>query len=70
MRVNTIVPGFVNTPMTEHYPGHIKQMILMLTPMGRFGEDIEIAEVYAFLASDKSSYITGTDIEVAGGLFA
>jgi len=68
IRCNTIVPGFINTPMAEAIPPHIKQMVIMMTPMGRFGETAEIADLYCFLASENSTFITGVDIEVAGGL--
>ena len=54
--------------MAHAIPPHIQQMVLMMTPMGRFGETREIADLYCFLASESSSYITGVDIEVAGGL--
>ena len=63
------MPGFINTPMAAAVPPHVKQMVLMMTPMGRFGETAEISDVYCFLASESSSYITGVDLEVAGGLY-
>ena len=46
----------------------LKQMMLFQIPLGRFGEPEEIAEVAAFLASDKSRYVTGSVLNVNGGL--
>ncbi|KAH9488639.1 hypothetical protein Btru_061268 [Bulinus truncatus] len=68
IRVNTILPGFIETPMTEKVPEHIMQMITAMIPLKRTGKPQEIAEVCAFLVSQKSSYITGEAIEVTGGL--
>ena len=50
-------------------PFQIKQMMLFQIPMARMGEPEEIAQAVAFLASDKSSYITGATIDVNGGIF-
>ncbi|XP_061398448.1 estradiol 17-beta-dehydrogenase 8 [Musca vetustissima] len=68
IRVNAILPGYINTPMVAVVPDKIKQEVVMRCPLGRMGEPSEIAEVIAFLASDKSSYINGAAIEVTGGL--
>ncbi|XP_013072181.2 estradiol 17-beta-dehydrogenase 8-like isoform X1 [Biomphalaria glabrata] len=68
IRVNAILPGFIETPMTEKVPENIMQMITALIPLKRTGQPQEIAEVCAFLVSPKSSYITGEAIEVTGGL--
>ncbi|KAL4218823.1 hypothetical protein ACF0H5_021411 [Mactra antiquata] len=70
IRVNAVLPGFTETPMTDVVPDKIKQMVTMLIPMGRMGKPEEIAEACLFLASDRSSYITGCALEVTGGLFA
>uniref|UniRef100_A0A1L8DIW5 (3R)-3-hydroxyacyl-CoA dehydrogenase n=1 Tax=Nyssomyia neivai TaxID=330878 RepID=A0A1L8DIW5_9DIPT len=67
IRVNAILPGFINTPMTETVPQKVKDIIVQQTALKRFGEPEEIAEVIAFLASDKSSYVTGASIDVLGG---
>lgn len=67
IRVNAVVPGFIETPMTETIPQKVKDMVIMQCALRRFGKPEEIAEVIAFLASDKSSYINGTSIEVTGG---
>ncbi|XP_050078414.1 estradiol 17-beta-dehydrogenase 8 [Anopheles maculipalpis] len=67
IRVNAIVPGFIHTPMTGTVPQKVKDMIIMQCALRRFGIPEEIAEVAAFLASDKSSYVNGTSIEVTGG---
>ncbi|XP_055708358.1 estradiol 17-beta-dehydrogenase 8 [Phlebotomus papatasi] len=67
IRVNAILPGFINTPMTGTVPDKVKNMIIQQTALKRFGEPEEIAEVIAFLASDKSSYVTGASIDVIGG---
>ena len=55
----------------EHVIDHfqIKQMMLFQIPLARMGEPEEIAQAVAFLASDKSSYITGATIDVNGGIF-
>ncbi|GFO39871.1 3-oxoacyl-[acyl-carrier-protein] reductase fabg [Plakobranchus ocellatus] len=68
IRVNAVLPGFIDTPMTAKVPENVKQMIEMMIPVKRMGTPEEIAEVCAFLASTRSSYITGAAIEVTGGL--
>ncbi|TMW44367.1 hypothetical protein DOY81_010552 [Sarcophaga bullata] len=65
IRVNAILAVYINTP---HVPEKIKADIVKRCPMGRMGEPHEIAEVIAFLASNKSSYVNGAAIEVTGGL--
>lgn len=67
IRCNTVVPGFILTPMMETISDKIKQYYKELIPLGRFGQPEEVAEVIAFLASDKSSYVNGTEIFVSGG---
>lgn len=67
IRVNCILPGFINTAMTETVPQKVKDIMMMQCALRRFGEPTEVAEVIAFLASEKSSYINGTSIEVTGG---
>lgn len=69
IRVNAVLPGFIETPMTETVPENLMQMTKLLIPLGRLGNPEEIANTCAFLTSDKSSYITGATIEVTGGLF-
>jgi len=64
--VNAVAPGFIRTDMTKDLDeAQLKQMI----PMGRFGTAEEVAEAVAFLASEKASYITGTVVNVNGGLY-
>ena len=68
IRVNTVVPGFINSPMTSKVPEKVKELIIHNISMRRFGEPEEVSDSVAFLASDKSEYITGALIEVSGGL--
>ena len=68
-RVNAIQPGLIRSAMTEAMPQHIWDQKLAEVPMGRAGEPAEVAKVALFLASDLSSYITGTVIEVTGGRY-
>lgn len=68
IRVNSVLPGFTRTPMTETVPDKVIEKLLKLIPLHRVAEPEEIAEVVAFLLSDKSSYMTGTCVEVTGGL--
>lgn len=69
VRVNAIAPGLIRSAMTEAMPQRIWDEKVAEVPMGRAGEPDEVANVALFLASDLSSYITGTVIEVTGGRF-
>ena len=63
IRVNSIHPGFIRTPMTKHLPDDI-----VTAPMGRAGTPEEVAAFVVFLASDESSFSTGSEYVVDGGL--
>ena len=66
--VNAIAPGYIPTLLTDDLPEELKQTILQMTPLGRFGRPEDIAHVVAFLASEKAAYITGVTLRVDGGL--
>jgi 3alpha(or 20beta)-hydroxysteroid dehydrogenase len=65
IRVNSIHPGFIRTPMTKHLPEDMVQ-----APMGRPGTPDEVATFVLFLASDESSFATGAEFVMDGGLVA
>ncbi|WP_109474075.1 3-oxoacyl-ACP reductase FabG [Ornithinimicrobium cavernae] len=67
VRVNAIQPGYIRTAMTDAMPEHVKESKVAEVPMGRPGEVSEVASVAVFLASDMSSYMTGTVLEISGG---
>jgi 3alpha(or 20beta)-hydroxysteroid dehydrogenase len=67
IRVNVIHPGVIDTPMHQQNPADRQEWLIERIPLKRFGEAREIAEMALFLASDASSYITGTDFSVDGG---
>jgi 3-oxoacyl-[acyl-carrier protein] reductase len=69
VRVNAIQPGLIRSAMTEAMPQKVWDQKMSEIPMGRAGEVDEIAKVALFLASDLSSYMTGTVLEVTGGRF-
>jgi 3-oxoacyl-[acyl-carrier protein] reductase len=69
VRINAIQPGLIRSAMTEAMPQKAWDEKLAAVPMGRAGEPSEIAGVALFLASDDSSYMTGTVLEVTGGRF-
>jgi 3-oxoacyl-[acyl-carrier protein] reductase len=69
VRVNAIAPGLIRSAMTEAMPQRIWDQKVAEVPMGRAGEPGEVANVALFLASDLSSYMTGTVLEVTGGRF-
>ncbi|MFX1760384.1 3-ketoacyl-(acyl-carrier-protein) reductase [Rhodococcus gordoniae] len=69
VRVNAIQPGLIRSAMTEAMPQKAWDQKMSEIPMGRPGEVDEIASVALFLASDMSSYMTGTVLEVTGGRF-
>ena len=68
VRVNAVCPGFVLTPILDTVPDAVKQKMIEKVPLGRLGRPEEIAAVYAFLASDDSSYMNGSVLEVSGGI--
>ena len=67
--VNTISPGYVETPMTLAMRDDVRDAIISGIPMRRMGTPEEIAAAVAFLADDESTYITGANVPVNGGLF-
>ncbi|KAE8742566.1 hypothetical protein FOCC_FOCC011860 [Frankliniella occidentalis] len=71
IRVNAVLPGMVDTPMTQNGapPGVREEAIKSMTSLGRMAKPEEIAEVIVFLASDRSSYMTGAEVPVSGGIF-
>ncbi len=70
IRVNAIGPGFIETPMTQGMRDDPegRQMMMAMTPMGRLGKPLEIANTAVFLASDESSYFTGQTLFPSGGM--
>jgi 3-oxoacyl-[acyl-carrier protein] reductase len=66
--VNAVAPGFVVSPMTDPLPQAVKDGLLARIPLGRMGQDAEIASAIVFLASDEAGYITGHVLDVNGGL--
>jgi 3-oxoacyl-[acyl-carrier protein] reductase len=68
VRVNAVAPGFVSTPILDTIPENVLQEMTARVPLKRLGRPEEIANVYAFLASDEASYINGAVIEVSGGM--
>jgi NAD(P)-dependent dehydrogenase (short-subunit alcohol dehydrogenase family) len=66
VRVNAVVPGFIDTPMAEAVPDHVKERILSKIPLRRFGQPEEVANLVNFLLSPRSGYITGESIAVSG----
>jgi 3-oxoacyl-[acyl-carrier protein] reductase len=68
IRVNAIAPGFIKTGMTAGMPENIIQMMEGKVPLKRWGEPEDVANAYTFLASDEASYITGTVLNVDGGV--
>lgn len=66
-RVNSISPGYVATEISDFIPPETKSIWRSKTPMGRECEPHELKGAYLYLASDASSYTTGTDIVIDGG---
>jgi NAD(P)-dependent dehydrogenase (short-subunit alcohol dehydrogenase family) len=70
IRVNTICPGFIETPMTDELEDEIRDHDIGMTPMARAGKPIEVSYAVLYLASDESSFVTGSDLVVDGGYLA
>ena len=67
VRVNAVQPGLIRTRMTEAMPQEVWDRKMAEIPMARAGDPEDVANAVLFLASDLSSYITGSVIEVTGG---
>ena len=68
IRCNAVAPGFISTPILDTIPDDVMRKLTDRVPLKRLGRPDEVANVYAFLASDEASYINGAVIEVAGGM--
>jgi 3alpha(or 20beta)-hydroxysteroid dehydrogenase len=71
IRVNSVHPGYIDTPMLREPMGDAAPQILAKSvPLGRLGTTAEIANLVLFLASDESSYCTGSEFVIDGGVTA
>jgi len=71
IRVNSVHPGFIDTPILEPTKGtEFEQTMISLTPMGRLGRPDEIAAGVAYLAGDDASFVTGLELYIDGGYMA
>lgn len=68
IRVNAVAPGFIKTTLTEKIPAHILEEMIERSPLKTYGDPEDIANAYAFLASDEARFITGTVLNVDGGV--
>ena len=68
IRVNCVNPGFIDTPMTETWPGDVRKDLVARTPLGRIGTPEEVAAAVVWLASDQASFVHGSHLDVNGGL--
>jgi len=70
IRVNSVHPGFIHTPLTDAQAQDLNDAVIAATPMKRGGTPMEIAYGCLFLASDEASYVTGTELVIDGGYLA
>ena len=70
IRVNSVHPGLIETAMLDQFPDNLQPSVESLVPMGRSAEPTEVAELVLWLASQESSYCTGAEFVVDGGLSA
>ena len=66
--INNVCPGFIETELIDDLSEDLVKEYKSQIPMKRFGKVDEVANAVLFLASDKASYITGTTLDVSGGL--
>ena len=66
--VNAVAPGYIATDMTKAMPEQAQEKLIASTPVGRAGHPEDVAYAYLFLASDEASFISGTVLNVDGGL--
>ncbi len=67
--VNCVAPGFIDTDMTKNLPEAQRNALLSKIPLARLGQPDEIAATVAFLATKRAGYITGTTLNVNGGMY-
>jgi 3alpha(or 20beta)-hydroxysteroid dehydrogenase len=70
IRVNSVHPGFIHTPLTDAQAPELNEAVIASTPMKRGGRPIDVAYGCLYLASDESSYVTGTELVIDGGYLA
>lgn len=70
IRVNAIAPGYVDTPILASVPKEMKDAMANQLPVGRLGEDTEIANLICYLLSDDATFITGAIVPIDGGFTA
>jgi NAD(P)-dependent dehydrogenase (short-subunit alcohol dehydrogenase family) len=70
IRCNSVHPGITDTPMVEAQSKELNDLVISSTPMKRLGKPIELAYAILYLASDESSYTTGSELYVDGGFLA
>ena len=70
IRVNSVHPGFIHTPLTDAQAPKLNEAVIASTPMKRGGTPLEIAYGCLFLASDEASYVTGAELVIDGGYLA
>jgi 3-oxoacyl-[acyl-carrier protein] reductase len=68
IRVNAVAPGFIATDMSRAMPAKVLETMAQHTPLGRMGDPIDIANAYAWLASDAAKFVHGAVLSVDGGL--
>ncbi len=67
--VNSVSPGYIDTAMTAAIPGELRRQMISAIPVGRIGTAEDVAHAIAFLCAEQSSYLTGINLPVNGGLF-
>jgi NAD(P)-dependent dehydrogenase (short-subunit alcohol dehydrogenase family) len=70
IRVNSVHPGFIHTPLTDAQAPDLNEVVIASTPMKRGGQPIEVAYGCLYLACDESSYVTGAELVIDGGYLA
>ena len=70
VRVNSIGPGYIDTPLLADLPPEMREALVRLHPIGRLGQGDEVANAVLFLASDEASFVTGAHLLVDGGYAA